>query len=102
MNDLDNTGLAVVSLIALITLLYFVQKRENFNIPVGRSSGWGWNTGPGYGAGYGTGYAMWGIWPSNIPTRPWKNWMWGRRPMTFVGEQYPMPQIDYDIRRRRF
>jgi hypothetical protein len=87
--------LTVLTLLALVGILYVIKNRENFDIPCGRSSGWGWNTGPGYGAGYGTGYAMWGVWPSKIPTRPWKNWMWGRRPNCFMTHQIPAPQIDY-------
>lgn len=63
------------------------------------SSGWGWNTGPGYGAGYGTGYGLYGVWPSKIPTRPWKYWMWGRRPSVFVDRETEAPQIDYGYRR---
>ena len=91
----NNMLTAAVTLSALILILYYIKNKENFDIPLGRSSGWGWNTGPGYGAGYGTGYAMWGKWPSNIPTRPWRNWMWGRRPSTFQHRGYAMPQIDY-------
>lgn len=76
--------------------MVYTKKCEDFNIPVGTSSGYGWNTGPGYGAGYGTGYAMWGVWPANLPDQPWKNWMWGRRPDFFVSQFTPVPQIDYN------
>ena len=69
---------------------------ENFNIPLKTSSAWSWNTGPGYGAGYGTGYGKYGIWPSMIYGVPWKNWMWGRRPINFISPFTPIPQIDYN------
>lgn len=94
----DTLLIVTLTFAALISALYVIKNREKFDIPLGRSSGWGWNTGPGYGAGYGTGYAMWGIWPSNIPTRPWRNWMWGRRPLWFQKRFYPEPQIDYGYR----
>lgn len=72
------------------------KRSESFDIPLRESSAWGWNVGPGYGAGYGTGYAMWGMWPANLPRQPWKNWMWGRRPLVFVRPFTPVPQIDYN------
>lgn len=90
----NNILILIVTLTAIILFLV-LKSRENFDIPLGRSSAWGWNTGPGYGAGYGIGYAMWGIWPSMIPTRPWRNWMWGRRPLFFQKRFYPEPQIDF-------
>jgi len=98
---LNNNGngkfLLIIGLIILIVFIFiFFIGRESFNIPEGSSSAWDWNVGPGYGAGYGTGYAMWGIWPSNIKEIPWRNWMWGRRPSTFVTPFTPVPSIDYN------
>lgn len=87
---------AILVLVILVIIIYMLYNKETFDIPVGRSSGWGWNTGPGYGAGYGTGYAMWGVWPATIKKDPWKNWMWGRRPLIFTKPYTPVPQIDYN------
>lgn len=82
--------------ILMCIVVVYTKKSEEFNIPVGTSTAYGWNTGPGYGAGYGTGYAMWGVWPSTLPDQPWQNWMWGRRPDVFISHSTPMPQIDYN------
>ena len=92
---MDSYCICCVLVIIFVIGILLCRKGESFDIPVGESSAWGWNTGPGYGAGYGTGYAMWGIWPSNIPTEPWKPWMWARRPSTFVKQFTPVPQIDF-------
>ena len=92
----------ITVLILLISLLFFGlaicknRSEETFDIPLRSSSAWDWNLGPGYGAGYGTGYAMWGIWPSDLPSVPCRNWMWGRRPLIFVKPFTPVPQIDYN------
>jgi hypothetical protein len=88
----------MIWLLIIITLAFLILNKdtEPFNIPLRSSSAWDWNLGPGYGAGYGTGYAMWGIWPANLPKEPWKNWMWGRRPLIFTTPFTPMPQIDYN------
>jgi hypothetical protein len=86
----------VIGFLVLCIILYCFMKKEKFDIPLRSSSAWDWNLGPGYGAGYGTGYAMWGIWPANLPKEPWKNWMWGRRPLIFKTPFTPMPQIDYN------
>ena len=92
--------IVVLLFIAVLVIFMFVgcykNKGENFDIPLRSSSAWDWNLGPGYGAGYGTGYAMWGIWPANLPKEPWRNWMWGRRPLIFTKPFTPMPQIDYN------
>jgi hypothetical protein len=84
----------VILLLAIAAILF--KNQENFNIPLRSSSAWDWNLGPGYGAGYGTGYAMWGKWPASLPREPWRNWMWGRRPLIFTTPFTPMPQIDYN------
>ncbi len=88
----------IVLLIVIVVgvSINFVNKKEEFNIPLRSSSAWDWNLGPGYGAGYGTGYAMWGVWPATLPREPWKNWMWGRRPLIFTTPFTPAPQIDYN------
>lgn len=87
----------ILLLFFLIVILILINiKTETFQIPLRDSSGWDWNMGPGYGAGYGTGYSMWGIWPGMIPTEPWKNWMWRRRPLIFKDAYIPVPQIDYN------
>ena len=88
--------LFVAVLIMLIFINCSIKSQENFDIPLRSSSAWDWNLGPGYGAGYGTGYAMWGIWPANLPKEPWRNWMWGRRPLIFTTPFTPVPQIDYN------
>lgn len=85
-----------VALIILIALL-LINPTEGFHM----NSAWSINRGNGYGdtygdGGYGTGYAMWGMWPESIPDEPWKPWMWGRRPKTFVSHFTPVPQIDYN------
>jgi len=85
--------LILILIFILIALLLF--NRESFNIPVGKSSAWDWNTGPGYGAGYGTGYGKYRVWPETDPFRPWQYWMWGRRPNVFKNYYTPVPQIDY-------
>ena len=82
--------------IILVIAIFMAIKKEGFDIPLRSSSAWDWNLGPGYGAGYGTGYAMWGVWPANLPKVPWRNWMWGRRPLVFVKPFTPVPQIDYN------
>lgn len=82
-------------LVIILILLFIFTRSENFDIPLRSSSAWDWNTGPGYGAGYGTGYSMYGVWPATIPGRPWKPWMWGRRPLIFTTPFTPVPQIDY-------
>lgn len=92
---MDITILMII-LLAVIILYMIMRNKENFDIPVGKSSAWDWNTGPGYGAGYGTGYAMWGIWPDWEPAFPWKPWMWRRRPSVFVKPFTAVPQIDYN------
>lgn len=86
--------IVVIVIVGIITLC--LTKNEGFNIPLRSSSAWDWNLGPGYGAGYGTGYAMWGKWPALLPNVPWKNWMWGRRPLIFKTPFTPVPQIDYN------
>jgi hypothetical protein len=88
--------ICIVSAFILLCLILFLNNKENFDIPLRTSSAWDWNLGPGYGAGYGTGYAMWGVWPASLPKEPWKNWMWGRRPLVFKSPFTPMPQIDYN------
>ena len=111
-------------ILVIVVIIIIFKSKERFDIPTCKSlkndlycpggvppfkripdscesSAWGWNTGPGYGAGYGTGYGLYGEWPANVPSRPWKPWMWGRRPSTFVGRETPMPQIDYDINLRK-
>jgi hypothetical protein len=85
-----------VIIIVIVLLAIWYSRQENFDIPLRSSSAWDWNLGPGYGAGYGTGYAMWGVWPANLPKEPWRNWMWGRRPLIFVKPFTPVPQIDYN------
>ena len=90
------TGYIFFILFVLSCLIFFIfTKCESFDIPLRSSSAWDWNTGPGYGAGYGTGYSMYGIWPATVPGRPWKPWMWGRRPLIFTTPFTPVPQIDY-------
>lgn len=93
-----NTQLLIVTavIITFILLLFLLRKKESFGIPLRSSSAWDWNLGPGYGAGYGTGYAMWGIWPADLPDQPWQKWMWGRRPLIFKTPYTPVPQIDYN------
>lgn len=86
--------LVIISII--VGVIFYLGPREKFNIPLRSSSAWDWNLGPGYGAGYGTGYAMWGMWPANLPREPWKNWMWGRRPLIFTTPFTPVPQIEYN------
>nr|QBK87575.1 MAG: hypothetical protein LCMAC201_04880 [Marseillevirus LCMAC201] len=91
----------VIAILFIAVLIIFMWVRwngctENFDIPLRTSSAWDWNLGPGYGAGYNTGYAMYGIWPANLPKEPWKPWMWGRRPLIFVKPFTPVPQIDYN------
>jgi len=93
-----NTLIFLAFGLVLFIVAYFTWDRrsESFDIPLRSSSAWDWNLGPGYGAGYGTGYAMWGMWPANLPLEPWKNWMWGRRPLIFKKPFTPAPQIDYN------
>lgn len=88
--------LSLIFLLIIVVIVCISKKPESFDIPLRSSSAWDWNLGPGYGAGYGTGYAMWGIWPANLPTEPWRNWMWGRRPLIFTKPFTPAPQIDYN------
>ena len=90
-----NLVLIAIVFIGILFIMYRCQKSEGFDIPLRSSSAFDWNLGPGYGAGYGTGYAMWGMWPASLPKEPWKNWMWGRRPLIFTKPFTPAPQIDY-------
>ena len=98
---MDIQILALLFIAALVIFMFVnrnigCKSQEKFDIPLRSSSAWDWNLGPGYGAGYGTGYAMWGEWPASLPKEPWKNWMWGRRPLIFVKPFTPVPQIDYN------
>ena len=95
-NNIMNTLYLLILLVVIAIIVLLLFKKEAFDIGIGSSSAWDWNTGPGYGDGYGTGYAMWGVWPESIPDEPWKPWMWGRRPKTFVKQFTPAPQIDYN------
>lgn len=92
------TILFILAFVILVALL-LINPNENFGDVV--NSAWTLNTNGGYGdtygdGGFGTGYAMWGVWPESIPDEPWKPWMWGRRPKTFVSQFTPVPQIDYN------
>lgn len=88
-------------IIVLLVVVFYVYRKESFDIdndPL--SSAWEF-TGTGgsqYGNGLGsTGYAMFGIWPDDIPNEPWKWWMWrSRMPRIFKTPFTPAPQIDYN------
>jgi hypothetical protein len=94
---METRFLLILLIGVLILLLIFKEAGDElFTIPMKESSAWDWNVGTGYGAGYGTGYGRWGAWPASLPRLPWKNWMWGRRPLNFVTPYTPVPQIDYN------
>lgn len=83
----------VLGIVSIVVIFLFLDRKELFDIPVGTSTAWGYNTGPSYDSGFGTGYSMYGIWPATVEGKPWRWWMWGRRPDCFLHRE-TQPTVD--------
>ena len=94
---MNNLYLIVGLFVVLLIVCLILNSGEKFDMGMRSSTAFGWTVGTDYVQGGGiNGYSMIGIWPSNIPSSPWKPWMWSARtPSIFKKEYTPIPQVDY-------
>jgi hypothetical protein len=77
----------VLGIVSIVVIFLFLDRKELFDIPVGTSTAWGWNTESSYDSNFGTGYSMYGIWPGMVEGRPWRPWMWKRGPSYIISRE---------------